>query len=60
MLLPLLVACASASPPADLTTYRWTNRLLLLFAPTADHPALLAQRGALSGHEAASVVQRRL
>ncbi|MEJ5330998.1 MAG: DUF4174 domain-containing protein [Desulfobaccales bacterium] len=23
----------------DLSAYRWQNRLLLLFAPTADHPA---------------------
>ncbi|MEM6931091.1 MAG: DUF4174 domain-containing protein [Myxococcota bacterium] len=59
MLLSLLVACADASPPADLTAYRWTNRLLLLFAPAADHPSLLAQRAAFAGQEAA-VVDRRL
>ena len=31
--------------------FTWENRLLLMFAPTADEPILAVQRGQLSGHQ---------
>lgn len=39
----------SASMPFDLSDHRWTHRLLLAFAPTDEHPDLLAQRQMTTG-----------
>jgi len=58
----LLAALACAGPPEasiDLADHRWTHRVLLVFAPSPDHPALRQQEAALAAH-AEGVGDRRL
>lgn len=45
-LLTLLLtqACAQSTPDAMLSAHRWQHRLLLLFAPSADHDLLRHQQ----------------
>lgn len=41
----------SSDDAADLNKYRWSHRLLLLFAPSAAEPAYVQQRAALEAAE---------
>lgn len=56
LLLSLLVATAALGQPAtpvpmpfDAADHRWTHRLLYVFAPSDDHPDLVAQRQMATG-----------
>jgi hypothetical protein len=42
----------SAPMPFDVSDHRWTHRLLLVFAPSDEHPDLLAQRQMATGFAA--------
>ncbi|HEY8566822.1 MAG TPA: DUF4174 domain-containing protein [Beijerinckiaceae bacterium] len=47
-LVPLLLAAAIGPAWADpLDAYRWRSRVLVVFAPSADHPSVKVQRDAL-------------
>jgi hypothetical protein len=41
-----------ALPAQDLNSYRWKNRLVLVFAPEASHPLAMAQHQLLDAHQA--------
>ncbi|KQR87535.1 DUF4174 domain-containing protein [Sphingomonas sp. Leaf343] len=51
--LPALAALVAATGPA-IADLRWQRRVLVVAAPRADDPALLAQRRALSGWDGAA------
>ncbi len=55
----LVMKAAWGGERSDLTRYRWQNRLLLLFAPTAEHPAYQAMVGELK-EQARGVTDRDL
>lgn len=55
----LVMKAAWGGERRDLTRYRWQNRLLLLFAPTAEHPAYQAMVGELK-EQARGVTDRDL
>ena len=40
----------SSNMPFDVSDHRWTHRLLLVFAPSDEHPDLLAQRQMATGY----------
>lgn len=58
-MIPLLLAAALAPAPAapsptTVAAMRWQRRVLVMAAPRADDPALVAQRRALAGWDAAA------
>jgi hypothetical protein len=53
MLSGLMTGAAVSGTTPVLASWRWKSRLLLVFAPDADDPALLDQRGRLAGASAA-------
>lgn len=55
----LVMKAAWGEERRDLTRYRWQNRLLLLFAPAAEHPAYQAMVGELKA-QARGVTDRDL
>lgn len=63
LLLTAMVSLQACSPErsdtVDLGDYQWQNRLLLVFAPSAEHPALIAMQEELREH-AAGVLDRDL
>ncbi|PVY44075.1 DUF4174 domain-containing protein [Pontibacter virosus] len=58
MLLPL-VAQAQKKKEMNLEDYKWENRLLLLFAPSADDPQLIRQKEIVSNSQQ-GITERQL